>query len=316
VSAPAAVWVQAARPRTLPAAVVPVVVGTAAFAAVGARPHWGCFAACLGGALAIQIGCNFANDAFDHLKGADTAERVGPRRAVAAGLISARAMLLAAAIALAIAFAFGMYLTAVAGWPILAAGVASIACAVLYTGGPVPLAYLGMGDIFVFIFFGLVAVVGSADVQAMELVRRHEIEVASPWAMASALLHNEWLVALACGIGLQCTTILVVNNLRDLDTDAKSGKRTLAVLFGPRLTRWYYAALHLGATLGFVRVAQEPRLDQHRYLWLAPAAAALGGLILSVLVARARGKQLNPLLARSAMLELLTGALLVIGLSI
>ncbi len=203
-------------------------------------------------------------------------------------------MLGAAALTLAAAFAIGLYLAWLAGWPILAAGLASIACAVLYTGGPAPLAYLGLGDAFVFAFFGLAAVLGSADVQVMAQYRGQP-GAPTAWMVANGLVHIEFLVAMACGVGLQCTTILVVNNLRDLDTDAKAGKRTLAVRFGPRMTRWYYAALHLGATLGFLRVAQEPRLAAtHHYLWLAPAVAALGGLILSILVARARGKQLNP----------------------
>jgi len=157
-------WIGAARPRTLPAAVVPVAVGTACVAAVGTIA-WGPALAALAGALAIQIGTNFANDVFDAERGADGPDRVGPVRAVAAGLISAAAMKRAMVAAFAVAVGFGIYLVAVAGWPVVAIGIASVVAGIAYTGGPWPLGYHGLGDVFVMIFFGFVAVCGTAYVQ-------------------------------------------------------------------------------------------------------------------------------------------------------
>lgn len=311
MSAPLRVWLQAARPRTLPAAVVPVVVGSAVVVPAGLHPAWGPFLGCLGGALLLQIGCNFANDAFDHLHGADTAARVGPQRAVAAGLISPRAMLAAAAGVLLLAVAVGLYLATIAGWPIFLLGLASVAAAVLYTGGPLPLAYIALGDLFVYAFFGLVAVIGTVDVQTLAHHR-----AANPWATMALLSHLPVLLALASAVGLQCTAILAVNNLRDIPTDRAVGKRTLAVVLGPRLTRGYYGLLHLGATCCLARVAFGPELHDHRWLAVPVVVAGVGGLLLTVLVARRDGPALNAMLARSAALELLTGALVVVGLTI
>ena len=284
-----AAWLLATRPRTLAAGLVPVAVGTAL-----ARPLFDPLRllACLAGALLIQIGCNFANDAFDALKGADTPDRVGPRRAVAAGLISARAMLIGTAIVLAVAFAIGCWLATVAGWGIFALGIVSLACAVLYTGGPAPLAYLGLGDLFVFLFFGLFAVLGSAWVQRAG----HDPQLATA----------DWLVAAA--VGLQATAIIAVNNLRDIETDTRANKRTLAVRLGDRATRVYYLCLHLGATgllAGAALITGKP------WHWLPVAAACLGGLALARAVAKTRGAALNKMLAKTAALELLTGLCLV-----
>jgi 1,4-dihydroxy-2-naphthoate octaprenyltransferase len=310
------VWIQAARPRTLPAAVVPVAVGTAL--AAGGHPCWAPALGCLAGALLIQIGCNFANDAFDALKGADTAERVGPRRAVAAGLISARTMLAASVAVLALALVVGLYLTHIAGWPILVLGLVSIACALAYTGGPFPLAYVGLGDLFVFLFFGLAAVLGSAVVQMLAL-RPPPVE-AGP-----ALLHflsqwfwhlpQIWLIAAA--VGLQCTAIIAVNNLRDIATDTVAGKRTLAVRIGDRASRWYYLALHLAAAVCYGMAAILLRADgQARWGGIPCLVAFAGGVMLARGVFRAQGPALNGYLARTAALEMLTGALLVTTLSI
>ncbi|HVV83555.1 MAG TPA: 1,4-dihydroxy-2-naphthoate polyprenyltransferase, partial [Kofleriaceae bacterium] len=215
-------WLAAARPRTLPAAVAPVAVGTACALAAGGVA-WGPALAALAGALCIQLGTNFANDVFDAEKGADRADRVGPPRAVAAGWISARAMRVAMVLAFAAATAAGAYLTAVAGWPVVAIGAASIAAGVLYTGGPWPLGYHGLGDVFVLAFFGVVAVAGTAYVQLGRVP-------ALAW----------WL---AVPVGAVATAILVVNNLRDREQDARAGKRTLAVRFGRRFALGEYAAL-------------------------------------------------------------------------
>jgi 1,4-dihydroxy-2-naphthoate polyprenyltransferase len=211
MNARAKMWVAAARPRTLPAAIAPVVVGTAC--AHAARSiAWGPALAACGGAIAIQIGANFANDAFDGERGVDDAERIGPVRAVGSGLVSAATMKRAMAIAFAIAMAFGVYLTAVAGLGVVAIGLVSIAAGIAYTGGPWPLGYHGLGDVFVLLFFGFVAVCGTAYVQLGSV---------PPLAVAAAV-----------PVGALATAILVVNNVRDRAGDARAGKRTLAVRFG------------------------------------------------------------------------------------
>ncbi|MCU0793636.1 MAG: 1,4-dihydroxy-2-naphthoate polyprenyltransferase [Opitutaceae bacterium] len=219
----ARIWLEATRPRTLPAAVAPVLVGTAlALRADAAK--WPAAAACLGFALLVQVGTNFANDYYDAQKGADTAERVGPRRAVASGLVSPATMRAAMIVVFAAAFAVGLTLLAYGGWPLLVVGVLSIACGVAYTGGPYPLAYHGLGDVFVFIFFGLVAVGATTFVQAGELG-------AAAWIAGA-------------GVGALATNILVANNYRDVETDAKAGKRTLLVAWGRGYGRAQFAAAH------------------------------------------------------------------------
>lgn len=210
------IWLEAARPRTLPAAFAPVVVGSAL------AWHAGAFipaaaAICLGFALLIQIGTNFANDYYDHRKGADTEKRVGPRRAVAAGLVSPAAMKRAMIGVFAAAFLLGLSLLHWGGPWLLVIGLASILCGIAYTGGPWPLAYHGMGDVFVFVFFGLVAVGATFFVQAGTL--------------------NPDVFLLAVPIGLLAANILVVNNYRDVETDTVAGKRTLAVIFGRTFAR-------------------------------------------------------------------------------
>ncbi|MDB6127768.1 MAG: 1,4-dihydroxy-2-naphthoate octaprenyltransferase [Verrucomicrobia bacterium] len=210
------IWVSAARPRTLPAAVAPVVVGSGLAWRDG---HFdGCAAGlCLGFALLVQVGTNFANDYYDFIRGADTATRVGPRRAVAAGLIAPGTMRTATWLVFAAAFGCGLGLIPWGGPWLLAIGVTSILCGYAYTGGPWPLGYLGLGDLFVFIFFGLVAVGATYFVQAGRLT-------------GDALLA-------AVPIGLLTANILVVNNYRDADTDAAVGKRTLVVRFGRGFSR-------------------------------------------------------------------------------
>jgi 1,4-dihydroxy-2-naphthoate octaprenyltransferase len=223
------IWVAAARPRTLPAAVAPVAVGSALAA------HDGCFngaaaALCLGFALLVQVGTNFANDYFDFRKGADTAARVGPRRAVAAGLVTPATMRAATAAVLTAAFGVGLGLVAHGGPWMLAIGIASIVCAIAYTGGPYPLGYHGLGDAFVFVFFGLVAVGATYFVQAHRLT-------------ADVLLA-------AVPIGLLTVNILVMNNYRDAETDAAAGKRTLVVRLGRG-----FAEAQVGVSLGIALAA-------------------------------------------------------------
>ncbi len=211
----------ASRPRTLGAAFVPVLVGTAVAYAEGGLSLLPALAA-LFGAFFIQIGTNFANDLFDALKGADTVDRVGPTRAVQAGLLSPRAMGYGVAIAFSAAVLVGVYLVSIAGWPIVVIGVLSVLSGIGYTGGPYPLAYNGLGDVFVFVFFGLVAVGGTAYVQRLEL---------PSLALVAAI-----------PIGALATAVLVVNNVRDREGDERAGKRTLVVRFGRRFGVLEYAA--------------------------------------------------------------------------
>jgi 1,4-dihydroxy-2-naphthoate octaprenyltransferase len=249
-------WLEAARPKTLPAAVIPVVVGTALARAHGADDYANA-GICLLFALLVQIGTNFANDYFDFVQGADTPARVGPRRAVAAGLIPPRAMLAATWVVLGAAFAVGLLLVRDGGWGLLAVGIVSIACAVAYTGGPFPLGYNGLGDLFVFVFFGLVAVCATFYVQARAVTAD--------------------VVWCAAAVGLLAANILVANNYRDAETDAVAGKRTLVVRFGRRFAVWQYGLSHLGALLcplGLM-LTDGYRLPVLLPLVLAPLAAWL-----------------------------------------
>lgn len=218
----AAAWLIAIRPRTLPAAAAPVLVGTALATFRGVDRPVAALAA-LVGALLIQIATNLANDYYDFVRGADTADRVGPTRVTQAGLITPRAVRNAMVGSLLAAFAVGSYLVVLGGWPIVVIGLSALACAVLYTGGPYPLAYHGLGDVFVFVYFGLIAVAGTFYVQALAWPPE------AWWAGA--------------GVGAMSTALLVVNNLRDRETDAGAGKRTLAVRLGVSATRWQFTAL-------------------------------------------------------------------------
>lgn len=283
-------WVLAARPATLSAALVPVAVGTACAHTLGAL-RWDAAIAALLGAFAIQIGTNFANDLFDHEKGADTEERLGPTRAVAAGLLGAEQMRVGMIAAFAIATGCGALLTAIAGWPIVAIGIASIASGVAYTGGPYPLGYHGLGDVFVMAFFGFVAVCGTAFAQAGEVP---ELAI---WA--------------SLPVGALATAILVVNNLRDRHTDVRAGKRTLAVRFGRRGAELEHAAMLAIAFLAPIIIAWRagsawPLLP----LATLPIAVRLAGEV------RARdGAALNATLAGTAKLLLLHGLALAFGIA-
>lgn len=219
---PWAIWLMAARPKTLPAAAAPVFVGMG-LATLRDGFSAGPALAALLGALLIQVATNLANDYYDFVRGGDTAERVGPTRVTQAGLVQPRAVKRAMLLTLSAALVVGVYLVSVAGWPIVAIGVTSLICAVAYTGGPFPLAYHGLGDLFVFVFFGLVAVAGTVFVQTLT------------WP-AEAL----WAGA---GVGALSTAILVVNNLRDIPTDRLAGKNTLAVRLGVQGSRAEYLLL-------------------------------------------------------------------------
>lgn len=255
----ARVWIEATRPRTLPAAVAPVLVGTA-LAWREDKAHWGAASACLGFALLVQVGTNFANDYYDAKKGADTAERVGPRRAVASGLVTPSAMRTAMIGVFAAAFLVGLTLLPFGGWPLLVVGVLSIACGVAYTGGPYPLAYHGLGDVFVFIFFGLVAVGATYFVQAGQM-------------SAAALIAG-------AGVGALATNILLANNYRDVETDAKAGKRTLLVRWGRPYGRGQFAfghAIAMGAPLLLVMLDAAWGFGAGVVAFTAAAAALIQG---------------------------------------
>ncbi len=283
-------WVIAARPPTLSAALVPVAVGTAcAFVEGGLKP--GPATAALVGAVLLQIAANFANDVFDYEKGADTAERLGPVRAVQAGLLSPSVVRRGLYAVLALALAVGAYLTAMSGPVIVAIGLASMLAAVAYTGGPYPLGYHGLGDVFVMLFFGFVAVLGTTFVQVGRVT-----ELAL-WASVP--------------VGALATAILVVNNLRDIATDRVAGKRTLAVRFGERGSLVEYALLLLAAyAVPLVLFLRGHATVTILLPWLTlPLAVRLFGA-----VRRERGRALNPLLARTAALLLGYGLLFALGL--
>jgi 1,4-dihydroxy-2-naphthoate octaprenyltransferase len=284
-------WLLAARPKTLAAGVTPVVIG-AALAQADGLLHWPSLICCALGALLIQIGTNYANDYFDFVKGTDTEERIGPKRATQAGLVTPRQMLLATVFVFALAFLPGGYLIYRAGWPLLVIGLVSVACGVLYTGGPYPLGYLGLGDLFVLVFFGPVAVAGTYYVQALHV---------PPEVIFAGLAP-----------GLFSTAILSVNNLRDADTDVKTGKRTLAVRLGKGFARWEYAVtLFLGAVVVPVLLC----------VWTGghwPALVALASFAVAIPAIRTvftsnDGPTLNAMLARTGGLLVLFTLLFSVG---
>ena len=222
------VWIAATRPRTLPLAVAPVLVGSALARHSGSL-DLRASGLCLLFAVLAQISANFANDYFDYIKGADTGARVGPRRAVASGLVSPRVMRNATIACCAAAFVAGLGLLPFGGWPLLVVGLASILCAVAYTGGPFPLGYHGLGDLFVILFFGPVAVCSTFFIQTGFV------------SQASILC--------SLAVGCLAANVLVVNNYRDHDTDRIAGKKTLVVRFGLRFARTQFCATHLLAFL-------------------------------------------------------------------
>ena len=289
----ARVWLLAARPRTLPAAVAPVLVGTALAGTLGTfKPLT--FVATLLGAILIQVGANLSNDYSDARRGADTEDRLGPVRVTAGGLVPPKQVLIATYLAFGLAVLVGVYLVVTAGWQLLIVGAASILAGVLYTGGPRPYGYEGLGEVFVFLFFGLVAVTGTYFCQRQELT----------WES----------FALAVPVGLLATAILVVNNVRDLETDRRAGKRTLAVRMGRGRTRALYAVLVYGAFLlaPVAWLAGGTGLSVWLLLpWLAlPLAARLVRLVR----AKVDGPSLNGALAKTGMLQLVFCVLLSIGL--
>jgi len=283
----------AARPRTLPAAVAPVLVGTALAATEGTF-KWLTFVAAMLGALFIQVGTNLSNDYSDARRGADTEDRLGPVRVTAGGLVPPRQVLVATYLAFGLAVLAGAYLIATAGWELLLVGAASIAAGVLYTGGPRPYGYEGLGEVFVFLFFGVVAVTGSYFAQVEKL----------SWEA----------FVLAVPVGLLASAILVVNNVRDLETDRRAGKRTLAVRLGRSRARGLYAAM---VYLAFV-CAPLPWLlgadDLSPWLLLPWAALPLAVPVVRIVRNRSDGPSLNGALARTGLLQLAFCGLLSAGI--
>jgi len=283
-------WLIGIRPASLSASIGRVLVGTATANRLQVqRPA--AFVAALLAAMLIQIGTNFANDAFDFQSGADTPDRLGPRRLVLSGAVSPRGALIGACVVFGLAAVLGIYLISVGGWPILVIGVLSIASGLLYTGGPWPLGYHGLGDLFTFIFFGPVAVIGSAYLQTLDV---------RPAAVLASI-----------PVGLLVTAILIVNNLRDIDTDRAVGKMTLAVRMGARATRVYYAAFVLGAYLFppiiLLTLNRSPFVCLP-WLTLPTAFSAVRT------VATSEGPALNLMLRRTGRLNLAFGLLLALGL--
>ncbi len=290
---PRRAWWIAARPHTLPAAVAPVLVGSGLAAGDGVF-RVGPFVAALVGAVAIQVAANFANDASDAARGADPADRVGPPRMVSLGVISPKRMWAATAGVIGVAVVAGLYLIAVAGPWILVIGVASIVALLTYVGGPVPYGYRGLGEVFVFVFFGLAATVGSRFV--------HD---------RTAPL-DSWVLAVP--MGMLAAAILVANNLRDLDTDAAVDKRTLAVILGRRRTRRLYAVLVWGAfaVVGVASVAGWSPAPTGLAVVFAPWAVPLVRTVSHT----ADPRRLIGVLKGTARLQLLVGLALAAGAAI
>jgi len=285
------IWLMAARPRTLPAAVAPVLVGTA-LASTRGSIDWIAFVAAMLGALFIQVGTNLSNDYSDARRGADTEDRLGPVRVTAGGLVPPRQVLVATYVSFGLAVLCGIYLIAVAGPVLLLIGAASILAGVLYTGGPRPYGYEGLGEVFVFLFFGVVAVTGSYYVQRKDLA----------W---------EALV-LAVPVGLLASAILVVNNVRDLDTDRRAGKRTLAVRLGRERTRRLYAAM---LALAYVTAPLPWILGSlSAWLLLPLLTLPLAVKLVRTVGGHTDGPTLNEALAGTGQLEFVFCVLLAAGL--
>lgn len=282
-------WLLACRPKTLTAAWAPVLVGTAcAIAADGFAP-WVALAALAGSSL-LQIGANFANDVFDYEKGADDETRLGPTRAVQAGLLTPGQIKIGMAVCFALATLVGVYLTSVGGWPIVAIGLASIASGIAYTGGPYPLGYNGLGDVFVMIFFGFIAVCCTA------------------WLQAGHVPPSS--IACGAGVGALATAILVVNNVRDASTDVLAGKRTLVVRFGRRAGLWeYVATIATAFSVPLVLLA----LGFTPWVLIGLATLPLGVALSRRMFVTTDGPTFNGLLAKTAALLLLYSVTLSAG---
>lgn len=286
-------WLLASRPATLPAAAAPVIVGSALAGAAGVF-RWDALVMILFAALAIQIGVNFANDLADAEKGADTEARIGPTRAVATGLLSAGQMKRGIIVAFGLAAVAGLYLIWLAGWVILFIGIVSIIAGLGYTNGPIPYGYYGLGELFVFIFFGLVATVGT----------RYVYDQTAP--------ADAWISGVA--MGLLAAAILVANNVRDGDTDRVAGKRTLAVILGRNPARWLYTVMILGAFVVVAIAVALSRLPGWSILTLLALPLAVSPI--RTIFTETAGPPLIGVLKGTARLQLVFAALLAVGVLI
>jgi 1,4-dihydroxy-2-naphthoate octaprenyltransferase len=286
------VWIRAARPRTLVAAVVPVSVGIC-LALESQLFLFPPAILCMLFAILIQIGTNFANDYYDYQKGADTLARIGPRRAVASGLILPAAMFRATWITLGLAFLVGLGLLRYGGWILLLVGTVSILCALIYTGGPFPLAYLGLGDLFVVGFFGIVAVGFTHFVQS------------------GFFSLDTYLAGLA--VGLVVNNLLVVNNYRDVEEDRRCDKKTLAVRFGRKFSLWQFRLQTLGSC---VCIAWMPTVDFRVWLLLVVILCLLGAKVSRQLDNAVTIKDFSVCLNTSALMVPVFGTILCIGILI
>jgi 1,4-dihydroxy-2-naphthoate polyprenyltransferase len=283
-------WILGARPRTLPAAVVPVAIG-AGVAVGGPSPVWWRVGPALIVSLALQIGVNYSNDYSDGIRGTDDV-RVGPVRLVAGGLAKPSHVKRAAFIAFGVSAVAGLVLAAVTTWWLIVVGLLAMLAAWGYTGGPKPYGYLGLGELFVFVFFGLVATLGTT------------------YAVIESLPARGWVAG--CVAGFLACALLVVNNLRDIPTDRTSGKRTLAVRLGDARTRWLYVGCIVASAVLVIIIA---------VVWRAWAAIALAGLVVAVPPIRiirggAEGRALIPVLAATARTQLVVGLVLAVGLAL
>jgi len=290
---PARAWLLAARPATLPAAAVPVIVGGGV--ALYERGHMLplVFTVTLLAALLIQIGTNFANDYSDFHRGADHDGRLGPVRVTQSGLITHEAVRRGIVVAFGLAALLGCYLAWIGGWPIVLIGALSIVCGLAYTGGPWPFGYHGLGDVFVFLFFGIVAVTGTAYLQT------------GAWSSFALLA--------SLPVGFLVTNILVINNLRDLPTDRAAGKHTLAVRIGERATRYQYALLAILA-YAVPGVMAFSDVSRQRWLLLPWISSPLAFVLVRQVLGGLSGRDLNPMLKRSGLLLLSFGLLFTAGL--
>ncbi len=286
---PAQLWIAGARPRTLPAAVAPVLAGTGAAAYVDAVVWWKALLA-LGVSLALQVGVNYANDYSDGIKGTDD-DRVGPLRLVGSGLVPARSVKIAALGFLALGALLGLVLAATTTWWLLLVGIAALGAAWTYTGGPSPYGYRALGEVSVFVFFGLVAVLGTAYVQVEDITRE--------------------AVAASIGVGALACAILVANNLRDIPTDSVTGKRTLAVVLGDTNTRRLYGLLGATAVAMLVWAAFSTP-----WALLGLLSLPLLGRGASAVASGAKGMALIPVLRDTGLAELVYAAGLAIGLAV
>lgn len=284
------IWTLAIRPKTLPAAAASVIIGTVLAWYDGGFALGPAFAA-LAIALLLQIGSNLANDVYDDERGADTADRLGPTRVTQAGLLTRKQVKTGMKVVFVIAFLLGMYLTWVRGWMVLVIGIAAIVAAIAYTGGPWPLGYHGLGEVFVFLFFGVTAVVGTY------------------WVQTGVTAPIAWIMSISPG--LLITAIIVVNNLRDIEQDRVAGKRTVSVRIGAEATKWEFVACVAVAYLVVPAVVLAEMLP-------APALLSWLSLPLAYLTTRMvftqTGKPLNKALAMTGQTTLAFSVLFAVGL--